>query len=420
MAAGQFADRVHGEGRQADIHGAHAQVAGGDRANGRATAHVTAHHEALHRHFHGHAQVAEEPGGFAVGGVALVAVDLDHRPGIELGPVVGVVLVSVVGVNAVGVVCRHQQGFLDRAYVFVALRQQALQDLLQHRAIGTAGRARADFFVVVGHEQAGFLGLGGEQGLQAGIARQQVVQARTGDEITVEADHRSALGVVEAQLVVQHHVGIEAVFTGQLVGEQGAEVDALIAGHLGQDRRQFGLRVDRPAFVGGTVEVDRKVGDGRNRCLEIDQLAFDLAIAAEGDAPGQGQVAVEPRGQQGTAVDFHAQLPKALTLQLGLGLDPQAGAVCVRTDHADAAMQGRVTAQLEGDNGRVITGDVIAAIGFGEPGLAFVEALVTGGLKALNKTGSGMKGGRGGLEKVDQALVQLFAHKLLQTARPRV
>src|SRR5450830_2035315 len=104
MAAGQFADRVHGEGRQADIDSTYAQVAGGDRADGRTATHVAAHHEALHRHFLGHAQVAEEPGGFAVGGVALVAVDLDHRPGIEFRPVVGIVLVGIVGVHAVGVV----------------------------------------------------------------------------------------------------------------------------------------------------------------------------------------------------------------------------------------------------------------------------------------------------------------------------
>ena len=143
-------------------------------------------------------------------------------------------------------------------------------------------------------------------------------------------------------------------------------------------------------------------------------------ISAESDAPGQGQVTVEPGREQCTAVDLDAQLPEALALQFGLWLNPQAGAVCVGANHADTAVQGRMATQLEGDDGRVITGDVIAAIGFGEPGFALVEALVAGGLKALNKTGSGMKGGRGGLEEVDQALVQLFAHKLLQTARPRV
>ena len=152
------------------------------------------------------------------------------------------------------------------------------------------------------------------------------------------------MGVVEAQLVVEHHIRIQAVFSCQLLGEHGAEVHALVTGKLREDRRQFGLRVDCPALVGFTVQVNGQVGDDGDGQLEVDQLAFDLAVAAERDAAGQGQVAVEPRRQQRTAIDFHAQLPEALALQLRLGLDPQAGAVCVRTDHADAAMQGRVTA----------------------------------------------------------------------------
>src|SRR5690606_33889783 len=47
VTAGQFADRVHGKGRHADIQRAYAQSAGGDRADGRATAQVAAHHETL-------------------------------------------------------------------------------------------------------------------------------------------------------------------------------------------------------------------------------------------------------------------------------------------------------------------------------------------------------------------------------------
>ena len=56
----------------------------------------------------GHAQMTEEPGGFAVGGVALVAVDLDYRACVEFWAMVGVVLVGVVGVHRMGVVGRNQ------------------------------------------------------------------------------------------------------------------------------------------------------------------------------------------------------------------------------------------------------------------------------------------------------------------------
>jgi hypothetical protein len=74
--------------------------------------------------------------------------------------------------------------------------------------------------VVVAHQHAGFFAVGVEQRLQAGVARQQVVQARAGDEVAVQADHGRVLGVVEAQLVVEHHVGVQAVLAGQLLGEQ--------------------------------------------------------------------------------------------------------------------------------------------------------------------------------------------------------
>ncbi len=158
-------------------------------------------------------------------------------------------LVGVVGVYAVGVVGRDQQGFLDGAHEFITFGQQAAQRLLQHRAVGTAGRAGPDFFVVIADQDAGFVGVRGQQRLQAGIARQQVVQARAGDEITMQADDGRALGVVETQFVIQHDVGVQAVFAGQLVGEHRAEVHALVTGELREYRRQFGLGVDRPALL---------------------------------------------------------------------------------------------------------------------------------------------------------------------------
>lgn len=89
--------------------------------------------------------------------------------------------------------------------------------------------------MVVAHQHAGFVAVRRQQGLQTGVAGKQVVQAGSGDEVAIEADQRGILGVVEAQLVIQHHVGIEVVFAGQLLGEQGAEVHALVTGHLGQD-----------------------------------------------------------------------------------------------------------------------------------------------------------------------------------------
>ncbi|MNE91232.1 hypothetical protein D3C80_1888180 [compost metagenome] len=54
------------------------------------------------------------------------------------------------------------------------------------------------------------------------------------------------------------------------------------------------------------------------------------------------------------------------------------------------------------------------------PGRALVEGPVAGGLQALGQAAGGMEGGGRGLEEVDQALVQFFAHTQLRTAMPRV
>ena len=128
--------------------------------------------------------------------------------------------------------------------------------------------------------------------------------------------------------------------------------------------------------------MDRQVGDHRNRQLEVDQLAFNLAVTAEGYPPGQGQVAVEPRRQQRAAVNFHAQLQEALALQFRLWLDPQARAVGMGADQTDTVDQGRVSTELERDDRGVVSGQVVAAASGGGPTVALVKALETRRFKA--------------------------------------
>lgn len=80
-------------------------------------------------------------------------------------------------------------------------------------------------------------------------------------------------------------------------------------------------------------------------------------------------------------------------------------------NQANPALQRRVAAELEGNDRGVVAGHVIATVGLGSPGLTLVQTLETRSFQALSKGRSGVKWGRGGLEEVDQALVQLFAHK---------
>ena len=142
--------------------------------------------------------------------------------------------------------------------------------------------------------------------MEACKARQQVIQASAGDEIAIQTDHGSALGIVEAQFEIQYDVSHQTMLAAQLVRQQRPEIRAVFTGDLRQYRRQLVLWIDRPALVGISIEVYGKAGNHRNRQLEIDQLAFDPAVAAIGHASSQGQVTVEPWRQQRAAVDFDA------------------------------------------------------------------------------------------------------------------
>ncbi|MCY1188002.1 hypothetical protein D9M73_290500 [compost metagenome] len=79
-----------------------------------------------------------------------------------------------------------------------------------------------------------------------------------------------------------------------------------------------------------------------------------------------------------------------------------------------------MTAELEGNDRGIVAGQVVATAGHGGPAVALVQALVTGGIEALGQGGGGMERRRGGLEEVDQALIQCIAHRSLQTAVARV
>ena len=80
------------------------------------------------------------------------------------------------------------------------------------------------------HQHATFFIRRRQQRLQPGVARQQVVQPRAGDKVATQANHCSALGVIETQFVIEHRIGAEVVFAGQLIGDQRAEIGRFIAG----------------------------------------------------------------------------------------------------------------------------------------------------------------------------------------------
>ena len=171
--------------------------------------------------------------------------------------------------------------------------------------------------------------------------------------------------------------------------------------------------------MGSWKLISCQAGDHCDGQLEVDQLAFDAAVAAVGDAAGERQVAVEPGCEQRTAVDFHAELPEALALQVRMRLDAQAGAVGMRADQAHAVLDHRSAAELEGNERRIVARDVIAPAGLQMPGVAFLERSEAGCLQALGEIASGVERRGRCLKEFDQALVECLRHDGLRTAMAR-
>jgi len=79
--------------------------------------------------------------------------------------------------------------------------------------------------------------------------------------------------------------------------------------------------------------------------------------------PGQGEIAVKPRVQQGTAIDFNAQLQEAFATEYRIGLYFQARAVSVSANHAHAGFGCVRIASVEGHNRRTVANGVITGAG---------------------------------------------------------
>ena len=131
---------------------------------------------------------------------------------------------------------------------------------------------------------------------------------------------------VEGHDVPRHHgVGRHVQLLGE-VGPEGALVDRSEA----PDRREVPLPVEHEALVVDVaVEVDRELRDAQHRPVVEEVGLGEPAGAVEHDASGEPEVAVEPRVEQGAAVDLDAELSVALAAGVGSGLEPEAGAVGV-------------------------------------------------------------------------------------------
>ena len=106
----------------------------------------------MHRDFQLGADLPEKCGGFTVGCVTLVCIDLDDRPGIKQRSMVFVMLGGKVRVHAMGAIRGNHHGALDKPRVGSRVAGKPLQHAAQERSLGTCRREATDFLVVVTYQ----------------------------------------------------------------------------------------------------------------------------------------------------------------------------------------------------------------------------------------------------------------------------
>ena len=288
-----------------------------------------------------------------------------------------VVPIGVIGMHGVGVVGGNQHGTLHQQRQLRGIIQQALNEVAQHRPLRARGRQRSHFFVIVAHQQAPLLAVRGEQRAQSGVAREQIVEARRGDKILVQAEDRRRLAVVKTQLVIQHLVEGDAVLA-QTIGQTGAQ-RPLFARVQTENRRHLRLRIHRAVAVGLAIQMYGQTRYHRDGIATIQQGRGHLPRGGHmADAPGQREVAIEPGIQQRPAVHLDAELQTAFAAHFGLRFDHQTGAVGMRAHHAQAALlkgtrsgpQRNKAAALSIDHTAIAGGDPGAGLAHLETGLA--------------------------------------------------
>ena len=104
-------------------------------------------------------QLAESRRGFAVGGITLVGIHLDDRAAVDAWAVLLVMLIVVIGVQGVGVVRRDQQRLADGEFALLRIGNQALDNILQKRPLGTTSRLAAHFFMISAYQHGRLLGV---------------------------------------------------------------------------------------------------------------------------------------------------------------------------------------------------------------------------------------------------------------------
>ena len=299
---------MHGELRHADVHGQDGRLSGGDIAQGGAAGLVGTVGIALHRHLRPAADLGEDGGGHAVGGIARRV--LDHHALAQHGRIDGVGQLGVVGMDSVAIVTGEGKAVGEK--LPVAVLGEAQRPGNGAEGIGQEGRGcakhglRADLFVVEDpqHRNGAAL-LGHEEALGAGKAAGQIVQPRRGEELPVPAPGKGLLAVIDEEvggedLVLPasgrcRHLGAEATLVlPQSV--EGIEVPG---------------KVELAAAAGLAVQVDGHAGNEHLPGTQVDEPRLNALGRAHQHPAGDAQGAIEPAAGEHAAVALAAQAGEA-------------------------------------------------------------------------------------------------------------
>ena len=146
------------------------------------------------------------------------------------------------------------------------------------------------------------------------------------------------------------------------------------------DGEHVALHGDGVTLVDGAVEVDGQVRDGADGALQVhlEHLGLQGVGGAHGHAAGDGERTVEPGVEDAAAVLLDVEFEhSALAVDLGVGLDLEAGGVAVGGDDVEPVFGHVTTACHKGEDSGAVLGHIILAAGLEVPlvgGAEFCES----------------------------------------------
>ena len=348
---------MHGQLGQADVHHVEGDLGVGEVAQRAAAQDVRVVVEHLGGHVGTAADLAEEGGGDRVGGVLLIAAELEDDALVHVGVVGQVGHIQMVGVDGMGIVRRHHEAASQHPQVVLPAAAQALIDagegVQQHGGGGALLGGAAHLFVVKhGVDRQGVGVPTGQEALQSGEGALEVIQLGGGEILLIGAPDGARVAAVEEQVVTQDLLGL---YPGGL----GHQVHQLaLRGLVAQQGQHVLLDAVFVAVVDAAVHVNGQIGDHQQIPVQIHQAGLQTALPADHHLTGHRQGPVEPGRAQHAAVLLYIELGvSAVPHHIHVFLQLKGGGVAVGGGdlHALKLPGG----DLEGQNGGEVAADEV-------------------------------------------------------------